>query len=359
MAAPKRNSFIGAFMSLIWLVFLYFPIRGIFASENGMLFRIIGMLVIIIFAAIYLHAMSFVFGVLRQPLTGWRRYGHAIALAVLAAVLHLMVGDHALGTGIFVIPVLVLTLPARQAFPAGLAATIVSGIAGCAFGCNGLTLNIFFTGFGILFMTMGIRSFKETAERERKLTTRMAIADERDRVARDVHDVLGHSLTVISMKADLAAKLVDHDPVAAKQQNAEIGQLARSAINEIRLTVSGLRVRMLDEELRDTVAAMQDAGLDVVVTGSASEVEPGYRLVFSWVLREAATNVIRHAGAQQVHITLGQSSISIDDDGHGFAPTRAGNGLKGLRERVEDAGGRLNIESDTDGTRISVHMEGT
>ncbi len=206
----------------------------------------------------------------------------------------------------------------------------------------------------------------ERAEDERRaLAARLAIVAERERVARDVHDILGHSLTVIALKSELAARLVDLDIERARTEMAEVNVLTRQALGEVRATVGGLRVLEIDSELRATASALDAANMayDLPVSGDA--VDPAYRGLFAWVLREAVTNVVRHAGASRCRVTLGGSRIVIEDDGRGFpgdvgdpgalAVTR-GNGLRGIGERVGPNGELLLSVSELGGARVAVVM---
>src|SRR5690606_543184 len=121
--------------------------------------------------------------------------------------------------------------------------------------------------------------------------------EERERVARDVHDVLGHSLTVVSVKAELAERLVDVDPARARAELVEIQSLTREALAEIRATVSGLRVARLGDELVAARTALTGAGIEADLPENPDVVDPRHRIVVAWVLREAVTNVVRHSGA--------------------------------------------------------------
>jgi two-component system sensor histidine kinase DesK len=180
-----------------------------------------------------------------------------------------------------------------------------------------------------------------------------ALVAERERVARDVHDVLGHSLTVLSVKAELAARLVDVDPERARAELESIQQTARQALSEVRLTVSGLRAGNLADEVAAVPAVLRDAGVDTVVAGSVDETDPRHRTLLAWVLREAATNVVRHSRAAHVEIRLDASGLTVRDDGVGWGGVE-GNGVRGMRERVEAAGGTLRLSDSGPGTCVEV-----
>ncbi|UUZ45859.1 histidine kinase [Janibacter limosus] len=124
-------------------------------------------------------------------------------------------------------------------------------------------------------------------------------------MARDVHDVVGHSLTVVSLKADSAERLVDIDPERAKGEIAAIRSLTRQSLAEIRATVAGLRITRLADERDAALAALADAGIEASVPDDYDVVDPAHRITVAWALREATTNVIRHSGAQRVDVAWG------------------------------------------------------
>ena len=182
-----------------------------------------------------------------------------------------------------------------------------------------------------------------------------AVVIERERVARDVHDVLGHSLTALSVKAELAARLIDIDPARAKEELESIQATARQALAEVRATVGGLRAGNLEAELAAAPRVLADAGVTTTVEGSVADTDPRHRALLAWVLRESVTNVVRHAQARSVVIELGPAGIAVTDDGSGCDGAE-GNGLRGMRERVTGAGGTLSVGPATPGTRVEVAL---
>ena len=177
----------------------------------------------------------------------------------------------------------------------------------------------------------------------------VAVEEERNRVARDMHDILGHSLSAIALKADLAAKLADRDPQAAAAEIREVQTLARATLGDMRAVVSGYRQVRVASELASLRTLLPAAGVTPHLPTTTDEVPERNRELFGWTLREAATNVIRHAGATGCWVTLTADRITIEDDGSGPADPardpdgRPGTGLHGLAERAADAGGALRI----------------
>lgn len=198
------------------------------------------------------------------------------------------------------------------------------------------------TGMVVMFNTLS-RLARDQGARHEQEARQQAMLAERERVARDVHDVLGHSLTAISVKADLAYKLAQRDPAAAAQQMAEVHDLSRAALAEVRETVAGLRVARLDDELIAAQASLADAGIVAHINGEVRDVDPSHRIAVAWALRELVTNVIRHSGAKSCTITLRSDGLEVADDGVGLTKLIEGNGLRGLRERIGAAGGRVDI----------------
>lgn len=173
---------------------------------------------------------------------------------------------------------------------------------------------------------------------------RLAVEQERSRVAREMHDILGHSLTVITVKAELAGRLVATEPERAAAELSEVEALARAALADVRATVSGYRGISLVSEIANARSALASAGIDAILPGSVDIVPAEYRDLFAWVVREGVTNVLRHSGARRCEVRLGAAFIEVEDDGDGSpagmvrADENAGVGLAGLRERAHAAG---------------------
>jgi two-component system sensor histidine kinase DesK len=203
--------------------------------------------------------------------------------------------------------------------------------------------------FAVGAMAAGIRVMSDRGQRYEAMSRELALVAERERVARDVHDVLGHSLTVVTVKAELAERLVDIDPERAKAELAQVQALSRQALAEIRATVGGLRVARLDDELDSARTALAGAGIEAHVPHDPAAVDPRHRIVLAWVLREAVTNVVRHSDADACWVELDGNRLSVRDDGRGLGDRPEGHGIRGLRERVEAAGGHLALATGPDG----------
>lgn len=185
---------------------------------------------------------------------------------------------------------------------------------------------------------------REVVLEAREQQAELAVELERTRLARDLHDILGHSLTVITVKAELAGRLIDVDPERAKVELADLERLSRDALSDVRGTVSGYRQLSLPAELARAGRALDAAGIAAVIPSAADDVPTALRDTFAWVVREGVTNVIRHSGARTCAITLAPSHVEVRDDGRRVAEVLPGNGLTGLRERARKAGLRIVTE---------------
>lgn len=181
--------------------------------------------------------------------------------------------------------------------------------------------------------------------RAREELANLAVAEERLRIARDVHDLLGHSLSVIALKSELAAKLLERDPERAAAELADVNAVSRSALAEVRETVQGYRRLALGEAIDGARSALAAAGIGCELH------EPGVALpeevegVLAWAVREGATNVVRHSGARRcairIHADDTVAAVEVEDDGRAAGAAGEGSGLAGLAERAERVRGRL------------------
>lgn len=217
---------------------------------------------------------------------------------------------------------------------------------------------------------LGFSYLIELGERADVARASLALSEEREEIARDVHDVLGHSLTVITLKAELAQRLLEIDPARAGAEMEAIAQLSRASLAEVRSTVTRLRVPDFSGEIEGAGRALQTAGIraELPEAQSALAVAGVNAKLFSWVLREAVTNMVRHSGANAARVRLSATGLDILDNGVGVGDAR-GNGLTGMAQRVAASGGSVVIEAAPEqwlaenpgggvGTRIRVSMDG-
>ena len=175
---------------------------------------------------------------------------------------------------------------------------------------------------------------------------RLATIAERERIARDLHDLLGHTLSVIVLKSELAARLVHADPDRATAEVDDIERIGRAALGEVRAAVTGYRARGLDAEIGGARIALEAAGVDVDVRADPPDLGPEQESALAMALREAVTNVVRHAGARHATIALTTAGsdvrLEVGDDGRGWAGM-AGSGITGMHERIAAMGGRVRV----------------
>ncbi|MFH8606049.1 sensor histidine kinase [Streptomyces sp. NPDC018029] len=231
--------------------------------------------------------------------------------------------------------------------PVGLGLSVLAGgIGGFREGWD--AVNIAYGTFLSTMVTAAILSLSE-AVRELRATreelARAAVEKERLRFSRDLHDLLGHTLSVIVVKAEATRRLAPRDLDAALGQVADIESVGRQALTEIREAVTGYREGSLATELDRARDLLGAAGIDTVVRQSGPPLAPQTAALLGWVVREAATNVVRHSGAAHCEIevtgTSEQTRLDITDDGRGGGAGAPGTGLKGLTERLTTAGGSL------------------
>lgn len=182
---------------------------------------------------------------------------------------------------------------------------------------------------------------------------RLATIAERERIARDLHDLLGHTLSVIVLKSELAARLLGTDPDRAAAEVTDIEQIGREALGEVRAAVTGYRTRGLHAELDRARVALTAAGVEVAVHADPVDLRPEQESALAMALREAVTNVVRHADAQRATIRItsvgGEATLEVIDDGRGSRGL-AGSGIDGMRERIAALGGLVEVGDPKDFT---------
>lgn len=169
----------------------------------------------------------------------------------------------------------------------------------------------------------------------------LAVSEERARFARDLHDSLGHSLTVVAVKAELAGKLIERDPGAARDEIRSLETLARDALADLRASVTGSREVTLVGELAAARAALEATGVAVTVSGDPPGVRRELGTVLAWAVREGTTNTLRHASASSCTIELRRSGLRMRNDGVRAGDGAGGSGLRGLADRAAVVGARV------------------
>ena len=226
-----------------------------------------------------------------------------------------------------------------------------------------ITGTVFATGTLWLLIGGLLRTNRELREARAELAE-LAVAEERLRFARDLHDLLGHDLSLIALKAELAGKLLPERVDDAATEVSQIKALTRNALGQVREAVDGYRRPTLAGELAGARAALEAAGIELSVEQPNVALDPDSESVLAWTVREGATNMLRHSGARHASITVrpgtAGTEVEISDDGRGeTGAADAGHGLEGLRERALSMGGELDVgEAAEGGFRLRVSVPG-
>jgi two-component system sensor histidine kinase DesK len=342
--------------ALPWLLFLGFPLVDLLATERSPLLRVLAAAGLAAFTVVYLRVFSRMF-----HRTGpWPRRDMAV-LAVLAVALAVVLGSAWTGLLIYVSAAAAAAMPQRWVWPTvlGSAAVAVAVVA-----ADGLLGDLFILPLMCVLSAVALWGTRqlltvnaELAEAREELAHR-AVAEERQRFARDLHDLLGHSLSLIALKSELAGRLAERDPTRARAEMADVESTARGALAEVRHAVSGYRQVSLVQALVEARSALSAAGIGLRPPAAPDTLPAPVDAVLGWVLREAVTNVLRHSGATTVSVTLdtvGDAvTLTVADDGRGSGAP-AGAGLSGLAERVRRLGGELRT-SGADGFRLTARL---
>jgi two-component system sensor histidine kinase DesK len=226
----------------------------------------------------------------------------------------------------------------------------------------GWASGIFFgvmAGVGTLFHADLERKNRQLLAAQEEVRALSATA-ERERIARDLHDLLGHTLTLVAVKAELASRLVSRDPEAARREMEEVAAAARSGLGEVRTAVAGMKGASLAVEIGRAKRMLTAAGVEARVGENIPAADPEREAVMAMALREAVTNVIRHAEASRCTIDLATDAndalqLRVSDNGRG-GDIQEGSGLQGMRARLAAAGGILELVSDGSGTRLTARL---
>ena len=360
---PDRNR-AGWVFAAIWLIYLADPLSRLFDHRDhphtGVTIAVT-LVCVAVFSAAYVVVNLIVrrdVAVLPSGEYGDRRKLWLIGvLAAIAAVLPLTVDPEWVVLWIYVASACGGALPLRKppspALLGGIAATIAMAVESSALGVPTsswllLLLPCLFSCLGIIAVR-GMRNLIRQLQQARAEVARLAASEERLRMARDLHDLAGHSLATITLKAELARKLLRVDVDRSEQQILDLEHVSREALSDIREAVSGYRRATLAVEASSARTALRAAGIrpdiDPSLAARSGSPDPDAESALAWCLREAVTNVVRHSGARTCRVRLidarvdGEPSLTLEvlDDGPvtpASATATAGNGLTGLRERL-------------------------
>ncbi|HLH64381.1 MAG TPA: sensor histidine kinase [Solirubrobacteraceae bacterium] len=352
----------------IWVAFIVFPVANAITSDQPSTAAHLAVIAVAIaFVGVYAGVLATMFRDDRL----WARMALSAVIAAIAAGLTLI--DQASWAFLFSYASACAGcgFPSRLRFHAVLGCTALA--AGCtllAGGSSGLALGDGAATVGVGYMMVLLADLAERNDELREARAQLAqaaVARERERFARDLHDLLGHSLSVIAIKAELAGRMLREDPDRAGAEVADVERVARLALREVRDAVGGYRRPTLDGELDRALLALAAAGIQAEVERDHEPLDPDVEAVLAWSVREGATNVIRHSGARSCYlrITTGSDTATVEvlDDGAGAEREPAldappGHGLSGLAERAERLRGtiRSGRREDGPGFRLAVSV---
>ena len=344
-----RASRLAPWFAALWLFFLLNPLLAAWARRDEPR-GIAALLVTVAFGAAYLvlwiRARTDRQRLIENPP---RRLALAYVgtLLGLAAAMIGLLGEDGVASVVYLAVACVMVFPLRLAGPVVLAlAAAVVALGGLEHWGSQVS-----TGFSVLAASVAIYGLRAVMSRNIALlraqreNAELAVENERTRFARDLHDILGHSLTVITVKAELAQRLIDVDPERTRTELADLERLSRDALADVRRAVSGYRELTLPGELTRARMALAGADIEAVLPGSTEDVPGELRELFAWTVREGVTNVLRHSGATRCEVRLTARSAEVRDDGTAGAsarlagePASPGSGLAGLRERAAAVG---------------------
>jgi two-component system sensor histidine kinase DesK len=344
-------------VSTVWLVAMIQPVAG--ALSSGSSTRIILALIgLALFLAIYLwatgaDAYEFAMTSAPEPERLWRR---ALPAALLTLLGFIMIWSIDVSWGTLFIFAAVAAARRMPVIPSLVAIALLTVVPLLGAWRGDLSLvsaaqaavTVAIVGVTVIGMRWSFITNRSLRIARRELA-RLAITEERLRFARDLHDLLGHTLSLIALKSELAGRLAPSAPERAQAELGDIERAARQALRDVRAAVAGYRQITLASELdaaRDLLAA---AGITCAIHGESVTPPPAVEAALAWATREGCANTVRHSHAHSCAITLGEGdgayTLLIEDDGRGSQPTNAaetpGNGLRGLAERVTSLGGAL------------------
>jgi two-component system, NarL family, sensor histidine kinase DesK len=336
---PKRWRRGGGF----WLVYLLSPLGSAW-NHHQLAASIAGTALLVLFAWGYLFLVPRAWygcGTRRDAYLVWS------GLLVVDVAATAVIGVNGLTGLVFVAAAGMVLLPARPAIAImatlAVASTVVP-IYVTPWQLHALQWSI---GAGVAMASVAVFAFTRLIRANHELAAareqvaELAAERERLRIARDLHDLLGHSLTTVTVKAALAKRLVETDPERAKAEIGAVELLARESLTDTRTAVAGYREVRLATELATAREVLAAAGIQAELPGVIDDVPADLASLFGWVVREGITNVVRHSRAGAVKIVVHGRAIEIVDDGRGCAGDSGGSGLAGLAERAAALGGRL------------------
>src|SRR6202171_1027233 len=347
MGLNARVIKLGRLFMVAWLAFFIYPIGAFLTDGFDLETRIYGLLLLAVLALIWAWFWT---RIIAGP--DHRYMVPTIVAATLILVVFTLRTPPKYGS-LFLYAVILggAAFPWRRAVPTVILLSVLAAMIELIRGesvtaSTGQFLNDLLVGFAAVAGRLLVEANQQLSQ-AREQIARLAVGEERLRFARDLHDLLGHSLSVIALKSELAGRLIKTAPGLAAHEIEDIEKGARDALREVREAVTGYRQPALAAELAGAHEALSTVGIEYHVDQDRTSFPPAVEAVLAWTVREGVTNVMRHSGARRCAIRIikkhGQATVEVIDDGRGGIP-QAGSGLRGLAGRVGERGGSLTAE---------------
>jgi two-component system, NarL family, sensor histidine kinase DesK len=337
----------GRWFQLVWLVFLFFPIQALFEEPRAWFAYVYGLLLLLGFVGTFIWAFwlePWVKNPQRPPQFRVPSLMGMLVSYLVMALMWPMIGGSGIG---FLIYAGAYAGAQRSPWPTVLTIFICLAVCVASNELNWLTVALFVI-LTIVAAVSNNLAYHETLsaralQRSQEEVVRIAKVAERERIARDLHDLLGHTLSVIVLKSELASRLADKDPTRAAQEIRDVERIARESLSEVRNAVRGYRSAGLEAEFSNIALACEAAKIKLELYVVPIELEWAQESALGFALREAITNVIRHSRAGRCWVSLEKYdhflTLEVWDDAQG--EIFEGNGVRGIRERAEALGGSL------------------
>ncbi|MET8541831.1 histidine kinase [Kitasatospora sp. NPDC004799] len=353
----RRQLLVKVAWMMLWMLYLAYPAGDLLRGGHSTAGTVLGWCCLAVFVVAYVLLVIFRSQAGMRPRACLVVVTTMVGLAIAASV---VLGSAFLTLFIYASVCVAIIAPVRYALRALLAMAVLTAAVGAGIGAGvdniaTFALSAFLSGIAMTGLQRLVSTMKELRE-ARAAVAHLAASEERLRLARDLHDLLGHSLSLITLKSELAGRFMDAGKdEAARAQVAEIEQVARQSLIDVREAVTGFRRPTLPVELAAARTALAAAQVRLEAAPELVDAWPSLadeeRGALAWALREAVTNVVRHGeGATVCTVTADESweangehraVLEITDNGHGPGKSQPGNGLSGLEERLALVGGRL------------------
>jgi two-component system sensor histidine kinase DesK len=340
----------------VFLVYLAYSVFDL--ADQDLLGIVVGAALLVAFVWLYLGPMP------EAVFLGHRhkRLPTLLAMAAIIAVYLPVAGGGGLVLLTYFSISLVMSIPPRWSVPMVLALSAFTLVVPEHVGSWdldglqwGIAVPVLLTSGAMLAVRRGNRATLELYQAREEIE-QLATEQERLRIARDLHDLLGHALTTVTVKAELAARLVDRDPDRARQEMEDVAALTRQGLADVRAALAGYREVSLVTELANAGEVLRAAGITAELPATTEVVPAELRELFGWAVREGVTNAVRHSRAQHLRVGLEQRAIEVVDDGTGTGTGVPGSGLRGLTERAAALGGRVTSGPTERGFRLRVEV---